>query len=124
MRTLMTKCVKKARSGQNYTFPGEIKINTRPGQAGESATKRAEPCSIEIFQHPVSDQPLSICQEIESTEVSHESMARATIRIPRSKFAYGMLVEFVGFRSSGQLHLLKPSVLSRLDAEIGRNQLA
>src|SRR5207245_11030962 len=57
-----------------------------------------------------SDQPLSICQEIQSTEVSHESMARATIRIPRSKFAYGMLVEFVGFRSSGQLHLLKPSV--------------
>src|SRR5437867_4177572 len=38
--------------GQNYTFPGEIKINTRPGQTRESATKRAEPCSIEIFQHP------------------------------------------------------------------------
>src|SRR6266550_959034 len=32
----------------------EIKINTRPGQTRESATKRAEPCSIEIFQHPAS----------------------------------------------------------------------
>src|SRR5437762_4374774 len=56
MRTLMLKCVQKARSGQNYTFPGEIKINTRPGQTGESATKRAEPCSIEIFQHPARRQ--------------------------------------------------------------------
>src|SRR5437899_3108115 len=32
----------------------EIKINTRPGQTRESATKRAEPCSIEICQHPAS----------------------------------------------------------------------
>src|SRR5207245_10027336 len=53
-QTTMKKSVKKACSGQIYTFHGEIKINTRPGQSIESATKRAEPCSIEIFQQPAS----------------------------------------------------------------------
>src|SRR5207245_10551888 len=58
-RTLMQKNVYKTRNSQNYTYPGEIKINNRPEQTRESATKRAEPCSIEIFQHPVREH---LCQ--------------------------------------------------------------
>src|SRR5437870_6003834 len=48
----------------------EIKINTRPGQTRESATKRAEPCSIEIFQHPARSMPTNCRITTESYSAS------------------------------------------------------